>query len=279
MGSKIKPGFVPIEENLLEKPKTVISSERLGIDESFMAGLKFTLDSYVGKHYHDGIIPADEMFLLRRHLARVAKSLPPEAVENEFIETGWIEREGAGFKVAEWEDHYGARFTDLQKEAARKRKERESKRDKQCPEDIRGTSGKRPGQRREEKSREEERSCPESLPDSEPISLLTFPTKGNPDHWALTQETVDKLSETYPRVDVLQVCRNALEWVTANPKRKKTAKRMKGWLSTVWLTKAAVGSGETKKPQFTRPGGQPKFSDWNWPDSDFDFSDEGGLPQ
>lgn len=80
------------------------------------------------------------------------------------------------------------------------------------------------------------------IPDSEPRKpksdetpvVLEFPTDGTPKSWQLRQSLVDELSESFPSLDVASECRQALAWVLADLKRKKTANGMRRFLTT-WL--------------------------------------------
>ena len=79
--------------------------------------------------------------------------------------------------------------------------------------------------------------------------VLTFPcvpgrrSEGNT--WELRQSLIDEWATTYPAIDVLQICRNALEWCRSHPKEVKTAKSMRAWISGVWLSKEQNRGGRT----------------------------------
>lgn len=61
-------------------------------------------------------------------------------------------------------------------------------------------------------------------------TVLSYPCRGNPKQWALTEEQVGKWKALYPGLDVVGCCRKALAWCEANPKRCKTAKGMPKFL-------------------------------------------------
>ena len=82
--------------------------------------------------------------------------------------------------------------------------------------------------------------------DASPV-LLTFPTDGKPKSWDLTADQVAKWSELFPRLDVLDECRQALAWVLAN--ERKTARGMAAFL-TRWFGRStnsprSNGKGKT----------------------------------
>jgi hypothetical protein len=65
-------------------------------------------------------------------------------------------------------------------------------------------------------------------------SLLVFPVSGNDKDWLLSEAFLEEQRPLYPGVDVLLECKKALQWVKANPTRKKTSRGMPkfliGWL-------------------------------------------------
>lgn len=65
-------------------------------------------------------------------------------------------------------------------------------------------------------------------------SLLVFPVSGNDKDWLLSEAFLEEQRPLYPGVDVLIEFKKALQWLKANPTRKKTARGMPkfliGWL-------------------------------------------------
>jgi hypothetical protein len=78
-------------------------------------------------------------------------------------------------------------------------------------------------------------------------ALLVFPCAGPLRAWSLTESIRAELAQAYPAVDVLACARKALEWCRANPKRIKTAKRMRAWLGSVWC------AGDQDRVRITAP--------------------------
>lgn len=79
-------------------------------------------------------------------------------------------------------------------------------------------------------------------------TILVFPCSGDIASWSLFQSKISEWEELFPRVDVLQVCRRALAWSNDRPRERKTAKRMAGWLSGVWISRAQ-DSGTDQRQQ------------------------------
>lgn len=70
-------------------------------------------------------------------------------------------------------------------------------------------------------------------------TVLIFPTFGDGEDWALTARQVTHWSGLYPKLDVLQECRQACAWVEANPTRRKTRRGMPKFLVS-WLNRASA---------------------------------------
>ena len=68
--------------------------------------------------------------------------------------------------------------------------------------------------------------------------VLTFPTVGSgPKEWHLRQSKLAEYVKSYPGIDVLAECRQALQWTRDNPTRRKTARGMTGFLNR-WLNRS-----------------------------------------
>lgn len=93
---------------------------------------------------------------------------------------------------------------------------------------------------------------PASAPPEPP--LVVFPCAGPLKTWALTEPIRAELAEAFPAVDVLGVARKALEWCKANPRKIKTARRMRGWLGSVWMGPAQDRPSEPGRQQGTFGG-------------------------
>lgn len=98
-------------------------------------------------------------------------------------------------------------------------------------------------------------------------AVLEFPTvagkKTKAQTWILRQSLVTELQELFPDLDVPARCRSALAWVKASSSRRKTAGRMRAFI-TGWLERAQndgpVGSrgspsvaASSSKPVIARP--------------------------
>jgi hypothetical protein len=88
-----------------------------------------------------------------------------------------------------------------------------------------------------EKEKEKKKEKKEKNSDSSPV-VITFPTDGEVSHWHLRQAKVDRLTELFPKLDVMAEARKALAWVEANPDNRKTAGGMDRFF-TGWLTRAS----------------------------------------
>ena len=67
--------------------------------------------------------------------------------------------------------------------------------------------------------------------------LLTYPCKGRPGEWNLTEGVVQELEELYPHIDIRLECRKARMWCNDNPTKRKYAKSMKRFLNG-WIERA-----------------------------------------
>ena len=87
--------------------------------------------------------------------------------------------------------------------------------------------------------------------DSTDIVILKFPTKpggrDGPTVWALRRSKLDEYRESFPGLDVLTCCRNAVQWCRDNADKRKTARGMPRFL-TNWLT-TDNNSGKNLRPQ------------------------------
>jgi uncharacterized protein YdaU (DUF1376 family) len=85
---------------------------------------------------------------------------------------------------------------------------------------------------------EENSSASPAPPEPPPVlpPVLTFPTLGRTEDWALTEPQLAEWQQLYAGLDVLEECRKALAWVRAN--RPKTAKGMPAFLVN-WLNRCA----------------------------------------
>lgn len=86
-------------------------------------------------------------------------------------------------------------------------------------------------------------------------SLLVFPVSGNDKDWLLSEAFLEEQKPLYPGVNVLLEFKKALQWLKANPSRKKTARGMPKFLMS-WLERAqnrsrGIGYGQ---PEFNGNG-------------------------
>lgn len=79
-------------------------------------------------------------------------------------------------------------------------------------------------------------------------ALLTFPTDGKSKSWTLTEAHVAEWSTLYPKLDVLDECRQALAWVLAAPDRRKTAAGMARFL-VGWLNRSTNSARRSAAPR------------------------------
>lgn len=89
------------------------------------------------------------------------------------------------------------------------------------------------------RSKKEEVMKKTSLPALSPTGLRAdvpaLPTNTG-DAFPILQDDVDRWSELYPAVDVLQELRKMVGWLDANPSRRKTARGMRAFIAN-WLSK------------------------------------------
>ena len=85
-------------------------------------------------------------------------------------------------------------------------------------------------------------------PDDE--AVLTFPVQGKPFTWNLTRGKLREFQESFPALDVLRECRQALQWVKENRAKQKTFRGMGAFLLN-WLSRSQ-NSGRGRDPG---PGG------------------------
>lgn len=69
------------------------------------------------------------------------------------------------------------------------------------------------------------------------VPVLVFPCVGKDRTWPLTQEHIDELQVTYPGINVASQAREAWQWATDNPAKRKTADGMRRFLSN-WMKRA-----------------------------------------
>ena len=81
----------------------------------------------------------------------------------------------------------------------------------------------------------EEEECAELLAGAS--VLLELPTHKNGVGYSLTEEKRDEYQETYPGLNVDQELRKARQWLTDNPKKRKTLRGMPAFLNN-WLNRA-----------------------------------------
>ena len=99
----------------------------------------------------------------------------------------------------------------------------------------------------------------ESPPPTPPSAAiaLRFPVAGDgPSVWLLRDDQVAEWQALYPNIDVLEVARQALAWVQADPTRRKTADWMPKFLVT-WLNKVVDQSRARGSPE-----PEPERVDW-----------------
>jgi uncharacterized protein YdaU (DUF1376 family) len=86
-----------------------------------------------------------------------------------------------------------------------------------------------------------------SAPDASPI-VLSYPTVGTAGSvWHFTEAHLQRLSELYPNIGVLQEARKGLAWIEAHPKRRKTFDGMPQFLVN-WLNNAVNRQGGSQGP-------------------------------
>ena len=96
-----------------------------------------------------------------------------------------------------------------------------------------------------------------------PQTLINITLNDKSEH-GVTQEDVDKWSDLYPAVDVMQELRKMKGWCDADPKRRKTTKGINRFI-VGWLGRQQ-DKGQASKPK-------PKGREWEQPDPEVNYSD------
>ncbi len=117
---------------------------------------------------------------------------------------------------------------------------------------------------RTEWKRTEQNISVEPQEPSEVRGLLAFPTIGTGTNaWQLTETQVAEWATSFPGVDVLGQCRQALAWVLASPGRRKTSRGMAKFL-VGWLGRA-VDSGRARPTTAPKPPATFERAPWICP--------------
>jgi hypothetical protein len=88
------------------------------------------------------------------------------------------------------------------------------------------------------------------------VVVLSFPVSGETKTWQLHEETLLRLQEIYPGLDVLAECKKAQFWAENNPAKRKTARGMTKFLST-WMETAQNRGG--RSVPFQKPDKNAEF--------------------
>ncbi|WP_144306985.1 hypothetical protein [Oceanidesulfovibrio marinus] len=140
-------------------------------------------------------------------------------------------------------------FEDRAKNAARVKRHRERSGNGGCNSDVTGDvmpmkHASSSSSSSSDKEEDVPSSCGESCenrPDSPPPTpdpvLFTVQTTGPVKEWHLLRSYLDRWLGLYPELDVEYEIRKAIAWLEDNPRRRKTAKGMKSFI-TSWLSRA-----------------------------------------
>lgn len=118
----------------------------------------------------------------------------------------------------------------------------------------------------------EKNTCAESQSASTPVVIehpvISIPRNDNSNH-PITQSQIDRWSELYPAVNVLQELRSMVGWSDANKSKRKTKSGMErfinAWLSKAQNTPARHGAQHERTRQ---PGTNPiNWDDTSWGDN------------
>lgn len=97
-------------------------------------------------------------------------------------------------------------------------------------------------------------------------TVLSYPCRGNPKQWHLTEEQVQKWKDLYPGLDVMGCCRKALAWCEADGRRRKTAKGMPRFLVN-WINRE-VDRGTSRLEDSNGHGSEARVDLAGRPESD-----------
>jgi hypothetical protein len=90
--------------------------------------------------------------------------------------------------------------------------------------------------------------------------FLEFQTDGKIKSWILTEAKVSEFQSAFPAIDVKSEFRKALQWVIANPERRKTARGMERFLF-LWLEKSSNRGNFARNGPGSPTAFQSRFSE------------------
>lgn len=222
--------WIHIEVGLPDHPKVGRLSRRLQVDRSQALAIVVRLLCWTGIQKENGHLNGTEP----EDLADVCHwAGDPNRLVEALVGSGWLDQEADGLCVHGWMDRQGRVLRAREREAERRQRNASVPHAAPACATLPHAAG-----RGEERSGEENLKTlrAEPLRDSPPSpTVLTFPCRGNPPTWDLTEATLAELRELFPSLDVLAQARLALAWAKANPGKRKTAKGSHAFL-TRWLT-------------------------------------------
>jgi hypothetical protein len=219
--------WIKVRTHLISHPHVVRIASALCLPSVHVFGALVHLWSVADSH-------ADGDLLRNMTPAALDRLTETPGLTAELATVGWIIVREDGMQLVNYQEHNGASAKRRALEAKRKKGFRIAS--AECPQDVRIESGQdaeleKNRYKKKKKKKEKENS------DSSPV-FITFPTDGEVPHWHLRQAKVNRLTELFPKLDVMAEAYKALAWVEANPDNRKTAAGMDRFF-TGWLTRAS----------------------------------------
>lgn len=241
--------WVKLDDKIFLNRKFAEASD--GARLTYLAGL-----TYVAQAESDGRIAAAAVAIV----AAYARQADPSAVVAELVRLRLWEAVEGGYEIHDYLAYNPSREA-LEAERKRKRDWAASHSGANSASSGRSSDETIAASRSRSRSRSGSPARPQETPEdcAEPAAdgpaaapaepgLLVFPCAGPVKKWSLTEPVRAELAEAFPAVDVIACAKKALEWCRANPKKIKTAKRMRGWLGSVWC----AGEQDHGSPQQKR---------------------------
>lgn len=245
--------WLRLEASFGRHPKTKRLARRLGLDLLQVRGLLVGLWVWALEFAPDGDLRSYDAEAIADGCGwlEVVPDGDPADLVKELEAVGLLDASGGGWVVHDWWDYAGS-LKAAHAQRAKRAKKAEQSRD--CPGTVpvqtqdstpgrtRRTDGQDRTDGRDRTDGQAEGQLALTSPPSSPPSpvLVQVPCSGSGRGgvFDVTQEMVDQWSQDFPGVDVLRVVRQAAVWSRENASRKKTAKRMRAWLTGQWLSKA-----------------------------------------
>lgn len=284
--------WIKVRTNLLTDPRVLRMARSLGVTRQHVVGCLLAVWTIADEHAvvrlppgqkpdtsrtrTGATYPEDEGFLSGYAPDDIDEAVGQAGFAEQMASIEWLVVYSDGVGFPDWDIHNSKSAKQRSCDQKRKAKKREERRGESSPlaASVRNVSGSQPDKTRtrEEKRREEYKgmnplinpSCSEvenpppeqAEPHAVGEVVLTFPTSGKPSSWDLLASQVAEWQEIFPGLDVEAQCREALGWVKANNRRKKTAGGMRRFLYS-WLQRENDAPAARRSHANPRPAETP----------------------